>query len=371
MRWTCIQTASLIGATPRELGTAQRLSLEDHLTGCQSCRETAQLGSAFRKLLDAQPAASSSIDRTIQRALRDLQRDEQPRPASRAMPRIAAVSALAVAAIAAVVLWPKPDKSAHQQEAADMPIPAGQVAHLGHGRVTLMGDGMWMGSMSTVVLKRGSVLVAVDPRPHLPFAVRTDRFIVEVLGTRFRVDANSVDVYEGRVRISALDGGVLVDSLRAGDHWRFTSTPPVITATTPTPVVVQPRNKIASNAAPHLARARSLLASKEVAAARREIAAALAAGPSRTQRATAAVLTADASFVAGDAKQAIMLYLDAHTQYGDLLAGENALFAAARLQMKIGPASEAKDLLEQYLEHYPHGEFSIEATTRLHELTTR
>jgi len=374
MRWTCIQTASLVGARTLDLGTAQRLALEDHLTGCVACRETAQLGSRFRKMLDEQAATPSSIDRTIHRALREVGRDESPRATSHVMPRIAAVSAVALAAVAAIMLWPAREHMAHQQEAADMPIPAGQVAQLGHGRVTLMGDAMWMSSMSTVVLRHGSVLVAVDPRPHLPFAVQTDRFVVEVRGTRFRVDANGVDVYEGHVRIRDLAGSVLVESLRAGEHWRVSVPPPVavVAPATPAPVhQLEAPSRIVSTAAPHLARARSHLASKEVDVARRELALALDANPTRTQRATAAVLAADACFVEGDSKRAIALYLEAHDDYPDLLAGENALFAAARLQMKVGPATAAKELLEQYLDHYPHGEFSIEATTRLHELATR
>ena len=150
MRWTCIQTASLVGSRPLDLGTAQRLALEDHLTGCVACRETAQLGSAFRKLLDAQTAAPSSIDRTITRALRDLGREEAPRTAPRTMPRLAALGAIAIAAVTAVMLWPTHDKLTHHEEAADMSIPAGQLAQLGHGRVTLMGDGVWKTAMSTV-----------------------------------------------------------------------------------------------------------------------------------------------------------------------------------------------------------------------------
>jgi hypothetical protein len=374
MRWTCIQTASLVGARSFDLGTAQRLALEDHLTGCVACRETAQLGSRFREMLDAQTAPPPSIDRTIHRALREVARDESPRATSRMMPRIAAVSAVALAAAAAVMLWPAREPIAHQQEAADMPIPAGQVAQLGHGRVTLMGDAMWMSSMSTVVLRHGSVLVAVDPRPHLPFAVQTGRFVVEVRGTRFRVDANGVDVYEGHVRIRDLAGSVLVESLGAGEHWRVSVPPPVVVAVPPAPAPVhqlEAPSRIVSTAAPHLARARTHLASKDIEAARRELALALDANPTRTQRATAAVLAADASFVEGDTKHAIALYREAHAEYADLLAGQNALFAAARLQMKIGPAAEARELLEQYLEHYPHGEFSIDATTRLHDLATR
>jgi hypothetical protein len=372
MRWTCIQTASLVGARALDLGTAQRLALEDHLTGCVACRETAQLGSRFRAMLDAQATPPSSIDRTIHRALREVGREDSSRATSRVMPRIAALCAVALAATAAIMLWPRHERNAHQQEAADMPIPAGQVAQLGHGRVTLMGDAMWMSSMSTVVLRRGSVLVAVDPRPHLPFAVQTDRFVVEVRGTRFHVDANGVDVYEGHVRIRDLAGSVLVESLSAGEHWRVSVPPPVVLAIPPTPAPVHELpSRVVSAAAPHLARARSHLAGKDVETARHELALALDANPTRTQRATAAVLAADACFVDGDPKRAITLYLEAHTDYPDLLAGENALFAAARLQMKIGPAAEAKELLERYLDHYPHGEFSIEATTRLHELATR
>lgn len=372
MRWTCIQTASLVGARTLDLGTAQRLALEDHLTGCVACRETAQLGIAFRKLLDAQssPAPASSIDRTIHRALRDSGRNA-PRPAVRTMPRILAIGALGLAAVATVTVWSSP----RHHETANRRIHAGMPTQLGHGRVVIMGDGTWMAATSTLMLERGNIVVAVDPGPHRRFAVQTERFLVEVLGTRFRVDTTGVDVFEGHVRISDLDGTVRIASLNAGEHWRLEPVkPPVTVVAEPAPVAAHPVETQMTQikkpvAAPHLERARSHLANKEVASARREIALALGAGPTRAQRATAAVLTADASFVEGDTKKAIELYRAAYAQFDDLLAGENALFAAARLQVKVGPAADAKKLLEQYLERYPHGEFSSEADAKLRELT--
>ncbi len=118
--------------------------------------------------------------------------------------------ALAAAAVAAVVLWPRPQRvelGAHQ-----------------------------------IVVAEGSALQVVDPRPQQAelslsaggadfavepiaegghFRVQTPHALVEVVGTRFRVEAGEctrVKVTEGAVRVRHAEGEVL---LRPGDERRF------------------------------------------------------------------------------------------------------------------------------------------------------
>ena len=95
---------------------------------------------------------------------------------------------------------------------------------------------------------------------------------------------------------------------------------------------------------------------------------ALAASPTRAQSADAAVLAADAAMVEGKSADAIDLYLAAHSAYPDLLAGETALFAAARLAARRADTPRARELMQQYLDAYPQGTFSAEAAKRLRAL---
>jgi len=80
------------------------------------------------------------------------------------------------------------------------------------------------------------------------------------------------------------------------------------------------------------------------------------------------VLRADAVSVGGQASAAIELYLAAHLDFADLLAGETALFAAARLADRGADDARARALLQQYLDTYPQGTFTADAAARLRVL---
>jgi TolA-binding protein len=64
----------------------------------------------------------------------------------------------------------------------------------------------------------------------------------------------------------------------------------------------------------------------------------------------------------------VRLYLEVAEQYRKLRAGENALFAAARLEARSNADGKARKLLQKYLDRYPDGRFVDEATQRLANL---
>ena len=73
--------------------------------------------------------------------------------------------------------------------------------------------------------------------------------------------------------------------------------------------------------------------------------------------------------VDGDRGAAVEAYLRVARAFAELPAGENALFAAARLEADRQRSAAAAQLLERYLERYPHGRFEREARARLRALS--
>jgi hypothetical protein len=118
-----------------------------------------------------------------------------------------------------------------------------------------------------------------------------------------------------------------------------------------------------------LRRARAELAQGAVAEAKSSVAAALRARPSRAQRAEAASLQAECALVSGRPAQAQALYLAVVARYPHSDAGDNALFAAARLAQQRGEQAQSRELLERYLESYPRGHFHDEAERWLQRLS--
>jgi TolA-binding protein len=117
-----------------------------------------------------------------------------------------------------------------------------------------------------------------------------------------------------------------------------------------------------------LAQARAWLAERRVPEARAAIEDVLRSGASRSARAEALSLVAECALVEQHYEQAVAAYLQVATQHPRLGAGQNALFAAARIRAQQGHTGEARALLHRYLDRYPAGRFRDEAERRLAQL---
>jgi hypothetical protein len=122
------------------------------------------------------------------------------------------------------------------------------------------------------------------------------------------------------------------------------------------------------NVARQLEQARTALGRRDIATARGIVASVLRSRLDRRDQAEALTLRAECALVAGDLAAASTGYALVAKRFADLSAGENALFASARLDAErlSGPSAEAG--LTRYLARYPHGRFVKEATARLKEL---
>jgi hypothetical protein len=257
-----------------------------------------------------------------------------------------------------------------------------------HARVTVAAGTVfsWHPDRSTLSLAAGSVRASIDPTAGRRFRIATPAFVAEVVGTELEVDLGEVRVLSGVVAIYAPDGRALADRLVAGERWRWAdraaaaaavapaepaSPSPLAAAPPPAPEPPAPDPPAAADEARPpaidtvLAAARSQLAAGEVEAARALVDEAMATARRRNQRAEAETLHAEIALVAGDQARAIERYLAVADRYRDLGAGENALFAAARLEATRGRDDAAAALFRRYLDRYPRGRFRAEASRRL------
>jgi hypothetical protein len=121
------------------------------------------------------------------------------------------------------------------------------------------------------------------------------------------------------------------------------------------------------SASVHLRAARAALARGSVPEARVELERALHARPSRLEQAEERTLAAECALVSGERARAVALYRAVADRYRDLDAGENALFAAARVAQESGDTALGRRLLERYLKRHPRGRFRADAERRLAE----
>jgi ferric-dicitrate binding protein FerR (iron transport regulator) len=405
-----MRAARLLKHREQGLSEAERLMLEAHLAGCDACRRDSRAIDAIGDLLEAAappPVGAAAREQVIARALQAAARADRPSVGRAGVP-IRVGLALGVAA-AGVALFLVVGGRVGRRPSAGPAIPvaavAGPVAHdhvasgevhaggrslqqgdpvppatalslenratlaLGHAYVTAEGASalVWQPDGSAVDLRAGRLSVDVDPAPGRRFRIVTARFVVAVVGTAFEVDGDGVQVSRGVVHVLAADDGALIAELRAGQAWRV---PDVNVTDSVTDGEPSPRHDGRSrrSAAAWLARARAHVASGAVADAQRDISAALGAQPTPAQAAEASTLRAECAMVSGDPGRAADLYADVSRRYGDLPAGETALFAAARVQVNAGNRRAAAELLRSYLARYPQGRFRAEAVARLRAL---
>lgn len=247
---------------------------------------------------------------------------------------------------------------------------AGAELALGDARVVLSKRTKidFSGKNRRLQLRRGRVAVDVKKAAVAPkrFRVVTPRFTVVVIGTSFSVSHKQVEVYRGRVKILSPNGGVLAERLEAGSRWSLVSAGG--TTTTASAKASETTPKVVDSAL-LLRQARAALAKRDVATARKHLSTATAQALSAPAQAEAGTLLAEAAFIEGKLGQATELYLRVAEKYRLLTAGQNALYAAARLTAKRGNKGVARKLFKRYLKRYPQGTFQAEAASNLLRLS--
>ena len=206
-----------------------------------------------------------------------------------------------------------------------------------------------------VTLDRGRVECDVSPRRERPaYLVEAGGVEVRVVGTHFAVtrtgDAVAVDVQRGEVAVTSDGVESLVD---AGGHWPssvpapssavMAANPPVVASAPPSPASVtrEPGASRAIDGRPGAARPLS--------------------PPSPREQYEAA-----SRLEAQQPEAAVAAYRDLSRQGGAW--GENALFAAGRLQADRGNVDDARHLLRDYLGRYPGGPNAADARQLLDRL---
>lgn len=407
----CRRAGRLLERRTAGIAEADALRLEEHLAGCERCRDEARiLDAILRADADGQTARPPAAGaRALRRAI-DQAAPRPPRVARSGRSwRLGAGLALTGAAAAAVMaLWPR-DEAAEAPRGAALPpagelrrrdaaveAPAATLDRVETGMVTADGVSLasgeevvpdrrliverearlalahaqvdaatgaaleWSASRRTLRLHTGTVRVAVDPAPRRLVRVVTERFAVEVLGTEFAVDPGGIEVASGKVRIVDPAGAVLVDSLGAGQAWRIDVEP-----------ALGPDARAPSESARDiLARARSLIADGDAAGARRAARSALARRLAPSDAAEARTLLAECALLDGKRELAVRLYVEVAERHRSLPAGETALFLAGRVADDAGDRRAAA-VLQRYLDTYPAGRFHVEATRRLANLGGR
>ncbi|HET6335197.1 MAG TPA: FecR domain-containing protein [Polyangiales bacterium] len=405
IRLQCTRIAALLQARAAGLSQANALVLEEHLAQCRDCSEQAQLLDGLRALSDAgaAPLSSGARQRAVLQAFAVAERPSQPTAAGSSWLFPSAFGALAATAIVVLSILRQPDLSLradyhlisgsleHSVRAAEsgevetaIASRSGGVVALAHARVEFRSQtrAAWFGGARVLRLESGSVVADVDPAQHQAFRVDTARFRVLVLGTRFEVSSAAVRVTRGRVRVERPDGTELAE-LGPGDSYACPSAPCQLRKTTvvsaepiaassvvpePPPVAMPERSNSPARVERQLDQARLALAQRNLARARELVSNVLGEDLQARQRAEALSLRAESALVAGDLSEAAAAYRLVAQKFANLPAGENALFASARIDAERLSGTRAQAGLMRYLLRYPKGRFVKEATTRLREL---
>jgi tetratricopeptide (TPR) repeat protein len=215
--------------------------------------------------------------------------------------------------------------------------------------------------------------------------VRTPRFVVEVIGTRFVVDLASVRTERGKVRVLSNDGAVIAE-IAAGQSWQAPAEAPAGAADAsnisqahapaavadPAPAIPATQADLRGGPGPdegtegaesRLARARRALARGKASDARRAVEPVFRLG--RDVACEARAIHAESYLIEGRYADAIDAYAIVIRDFPRTSQAETALFAIAQLESEHGRPADARAGLQRYLARYPHGRFAREAADRL------
>jgi ferric-dicitrate binding protein FerR (iron transport regulator) len=378
---------------------AERLELEAHLAVCSRCSaEHVGLG-AVRALRAAEPEALSSAARERVRRAALAGTARAPLASRRRLWPVGIGAALALAGAAAFLLMGRPADEARivggdVTIASASPGDGAFVVRSARGGEVRLGDAatslakgtvlVWHRPARSVELGAGTVTIDVEHRAGQHFQVRTPRFLVEVIGTRFTVDLGGVRTERGTVRVFGLDGANL-GTVTAGQTWTLPvraapTEAPAAPAPVEAPVVAAPATRVvalapaAPSRAPvdespsaRLAQARRALARGNAGEARRLVEPIFHL--SRELAVEARVIYAESFLTEGRYTDAVDGYETVVGDFPRAPQAESALYAIAQLESEHGRPAAARAGLERYLAQYPHGRFAREATDRLAGLT--
>jgi hypothetical protein len=394
MRWDCLQGGIWLERRESGLSPAEGLQLEEHLAHCEGCRTEADRLAALRRLI--QGAEDQLGPHVRQRVIRKALAAAPPSALASPTRRLGVSSwglgsagACALAAAAAVWLFRAPET---HDPLASAPVPAalkapphsmpaqstpeappvelaatpGREWNIGPARVRVASATVlsWREQSASLQVGDARAQIAIELAPDRPpVRVFAQSYIVEVSASHFEVGP-TVTVFEGALRVLTPDGQVLVPRLSAGESWPD----PGVAAELRPPA---PTTPALLDAALELRRARALLAQRKFAESQRAVGRALRAGPNPEQRAEALSLTAENALMTGDEARAQRLYSQVAERYRKLDAGDNALFAAARIAQRRGEIEQGRALLQRYILRYPDGRFRADAERRLGDLGAR
>ena len=390
---------------------AERLELEAHLAFCTRCSDEHAALSLVRRLREVGVEASRAVDRqSIRRALATGEARVALPPRRVLWPFGAAAAGLATAAIAGFLVLGQPKDRILAGDVVASPtagstdtaggtsfrsVNGGQI-RVGDAIAELAAGGTdvtWSAPERTLTLVRGAVTVEVEHKIGSHFRVRTPRFTVEVVGTRFTVELAAVRTHRGIVRVLRPDG-TLVARLEAGQRWsedeRANSSSPAALgepapglaaaldandANDATPLAssgpnVKRDTAVGGNASltERLTRGRRSLSRGDAIGARRLVLPLFR--QSRELAVEARVLFAESFLVEGRYADAVDAYRVVTRDFPRAEQAETSLFAIAQLQSEHGSASEARAALRTYIGRYPRGRFVHEASERLNRLSS-
>jgi ferric-dicitrate binding protein FerR (iron transport regulator) len=388
-----------LAAVGGHASVAERLELEEHLAACAACSDEHQALGLVRRLRQAEPEGLNPAARErVRSAL--VARPARPvaQPARLSWP-IGVGSALAVAAgvVIWIVLGGHPTERILAGDVAASPAGTGAdrdavTYRSARGGRVVLGDAttdlaasteiVWRRKDRTVDLQRGRLTVDVQHRPDQHFAVRTGGFTVEVVGTRFQVDAEGVRTERGTVRI--VDGsGRTLALVGAGQSWSRSAPVKSPGQTTPAqspgaaataeapglqpaaPALPEVRAQ-APTPAERLTRARHALGAGRAPEARRVVEPIFHLG--RDVAVEARAVYAESFLIEGRYTDAIDGYRVVVRDFNGTPQAESALYAVAQLESEHGRPEEARAALHGYLARYPRGRFAHEASARLARL---
>jgi ferric-dicitrate binding protein FerR (iron transport regulator) len=410
MAMSCGQTGRLSAASAGgHASEAERLELEAHLATCGRCSaEHAIVLSTTRALRAAEvPTLSPAARQRVWHAALS-RRAHAPTVARRFGWSFAVGSAFAVAAGLAIWLGVRApadfavvqgdvtvtqDDVAVTQGAATAGGDAAARAVTfrtrgGGGGVVRLADAstgmspdtemVWRNERRIVELREGTLTVDVEHRPGQHFEVRTPRFTVEVVGTKFTVDVRGVRTERGKVRLLKPDGSEIA-YLSAGFAWTApgdaaaaqAGEPPPPPAEEPAPPHEPPPAAAGPAASANageaaslrLGRARRALARGNAGEARRLVEPLFRLG--RDVAAEARAIYAESYLSEGRYEDAVAGYRVVVRDFPTTPQAESALYAVAQLESEHGRPGDARTTLQRYLARYPHGRFAREAADRL------